>query len=212
MKDPRDIIRVFLTCVIMVSLGLVYNMEGEQGYSAFLVFMAFVTLIFFLMKIGQSNWKRSQKTMFFFFASLAEMLWLGWVGIALNWWFALGFMGAVCTTWFLINLVYTYLYQRPVVSKWNTAYLAWKAGGSPEDYLKEIQQCEAELKGDTGIMIVYNGIPLNDYISIQKIYLLKEMEQYQECLVLLKNTMPRIQNPEAQEALSEVERELLKRQ
>ena len=30
--------------------------------------------------------------------SLAEMLWLGWVGATLGRWYTLGFMGAVCVT------------------------------------------------------------------------------------------------------------------
>lgn len=49
--------------------------------SAFLAVMAFVTLIFFLVKISKFNLKKQYKTILFFFVSLAEMLWLGWVGI-----------------------------------------------------------------------------------------------------------------------------------
>lgn len=211
MKNKREIIGLFLICALMVSLGLAFNPEEDQRYLPFLVVMAFVTLMFFLVKIGQSDLKRHHKTLFFFFASLAEMLWLGWVGITLNGWFTLGFMGVVCVTWFLVNLVYVYLHQRRVVSRWNAAYTAWKSGGSAENYLKEMEQCEAEIKNDTGIMLVYGGIPLNDYISVHKIYLLKEMERNQECLALLKNIMPKIKNPEVQKALSEIETEITKR-
>ena len=211
MKNKREIIGLFLICALMVSLGLAFNPEEDQRYLPFLVVMAFVTLMFFLVKIGQSNLKRHHKTLFFFFASLAEMLWLGWVGITLNGWFTLGFMGVVCVTWFLVNLVYVYLHQRRVVSRWNAAYTAWKSGGSAENYLKEMEQCEAEIKNDTGIMLVYGGIPLNDYISVHKIYLLKEMERNQECLALLKSIMPKIKNPEVQKALSEIETEITKR-
>ena len=211
MKNKREIIGLFLICALMVSLGLAFNPEEDQRYLPFLVVMAFVTLMFFLVKIGQSDLKRHHKTLFFFFASLAEMLWLGWVGITLNGWFTLGFMGVVCVTWFLVNLVYVYLHQRRVVSRWNIAYTAWKSGGSAEDYLKEMEQCEIEIKNDTGIMLVYGGIPLNDYISVHKIYLLKEMERNQECLALLKNIMPKIKNPEVQKALSEIETEITKR-
>ena len=211
MKNKREIIGLFLICALMVSLGLEFNPEEDQRYLPFLVVMAFVTLMFFLVKIGQSDLKRHHKTLFFFFASLAEMLWLGWVGITLNGWFTLGFMGVVCVTWFLVNLVYVYLHQRRVVSRWNAAYTAWKSGGSAENYLKEMEQCEAEIKNDTGIMLVYGGIPLNDYISVHKIYLLKEMERNQECLALLKSIMPKIKNPEVQKALSEIETEITKR-
>ena len=211
MKNKREIIGLFLICALMVSLGLALNPEEDQRYLPFLVVMAFVTLMFFLVKIGQSDLKRHHKTLFFFFASLAEMLWLGWVGITLNGWFTLGFMGVVCVTWFLVNLVYVYLHQRRVVSRWNAAYTAWKSGGSAENYLKEMEQCEAEIKNDTGIMLVYGGIPLNDYISVHKIYLLKEMERNQECLALLKSIMPKIKNPEVQKALSEIETEITKR-
>ena len=211
MKNKREIIGLFLICALMVSLGLAFNPEEDQRYLPFLVVMAFVTLMFFLVKIGQSDLKRHHKTLFFFFASLAEMLWLGWVGITLNGWFTLGFMGVVCVTWFLVNLVYVYLHQRRVVSRWNAAYTAWKSGGSAENYLKEMEQCEAEIKNDTGIMLVYGGIPLNDYISVHKIYLLKEMERNQECLALLKSIMPKIKNPEVQKALSEIESEITKR-
>ncbi|MCI9636755.1 MAG: hypothetical protein HFG77_10240 [Hungatella sp.] len=137
--------------------------------------------------------------------SLAEMLWLGWVGATLGRWFTLGFMGAVCVTWFFINLIYIYLHQRRVVSRWNASYTAWKSGGSPEDYMKEIEQCEAEIKNDTGTMLVYGGIPLNDYISVHKIYLLKEMGRDQECLALLESIQPKIKDPEVRKALSEVE-------
>ena len=211
MKNKREIIGLFLICALMVSLGLAFNPEEDQRYLPFLVVMAFVTLMFFFVKIGQSDLKRHHKTLFFFFASLAEMLWLGWVGITLNGWFTLGFMGVVCVTWFLVNLVYVYLHQRRVVSRWNVAYTAWKSGGSAENYLKEMEQCEAEIKNDIGIMLVYGGIPLNDYISVHKIYLLKEMERNQECLALLKNIMPKIKNPEVQKALSEIETEITKR-
>lgn len=211
MKNKREIIGLFLICALMVSLGLAFNPEEDQRYLPFLVVMAFVTLMFFFVKIGQSDLKRHHKTLFFFFASLAEMLWLGWVGITLNGWFTLGFMGVVCVTWFLVNLVYVYLHQRRVVSRWNVAYTAWKSGGSAENYLKEMEQCEAEIKNDTGIMLVYGGIPLNDYISVHKIYLLKEMERNQECLALLKSIMPKIKNPEVQKALSEIETEITKR-
>lgn len=211
MKNKREIIGLFLICALMVSLGLAFNPEEDQRYLPFLVVMAFVTMMFFLVKIGQSDLKRHHKTLFFFFASLAEMLWLGWVGITLNGWFTLGFMGVVCVTWFLVNLVYVYLHQRRVVSRWNAAYTAWKSGGSAENYLKEMEQCEAEIKNDTGIMLVYGGIPLNDYISVHRIYLLKEMERNQECLALLKSIMPKIKNPEVQKALSEIETEITKR-
>ena len=154
--------------------------------------------------------KRYHKTVFFFFVSLAVMLWLGWVGVILSWQFTLGFMGSVCITWFLINIFCIYLHQRRVVARWNAAYAAWKSGGSAEDYLKEMEQCEAELKKDTGIMLVYGGIPLNDYISVHKIFLLKEMERNEECLVLLKSIQPKIRNPEVQKALLEVQTELSK--
>ena len=149
---------------------------------------------------------------FFFFVSLAEMLWLGWVGVTLSWPFTLGFMGAVCAAWFLINLVGIYLCQRQVVVRWNAAYAAWKSGGSAEGYLKEMEQCEVKIKNDTGIMLVYGGIPLNDYISVHKIYLLKEMGRDRECLELLKSTLPGIKNPEVQKALSEVETEITKKE
>lgn len=205
-------IGIFLICVMMVSLGLAFDLEKDQRYLPFLIAMAFVTLMFFLMKGSQSNLKKQHKTIFFFFVSLAEMLWLGWVGVTLNWSFTLGFMGAVCAAWFLINLVYIYLRQRRVVLRWNAAYTTWKSGGSAEDYLKEMEQCEIEIKNDTGIMFVYGGIPLNDHISVHKIYLLKEMGRNRECLELLKRTLPKIKNPEVQKALSEAETEITKKE
>ena len=210
MKNKREIIGIILICAIMVSLGLAFNPEEDGKYLPFLVVMAFAMLMFVLVKVGQSVLKRHYKTIFFFFASLAEMLWLGWVGATLNGWFTLGFMGAACATWFLINLVHVYLRQRRVVSRWNMAYAAWKSGGSAEDYLKEMEQCETEIQNDTGIMLVYGGIPLNDYISVHKIYLLKEMERNQECLALLESTRPKIKNPEVQKALSEIDTEISK--
>ena len=196
----------------MVSLGLAFDPEKDQRYLPFLTAMAFVTLMFFLMKSSRSNLKRQHKTISFFFVSLAEMLWLGWVGVTLNWPFTLGFMGAVCAAWFLINLVGIYLCQRQVVVRWNAAYAVWKSGGSAEGYLKEMEQCEVKIKNDTGIMLVYGGIPLNDYISVHKIYLLKEMGRDRECLELLKSTLPGIKNPEVQKALSEVETEITKKE
>lgn len=210
MKKKKEIIGIFLIGAVMVSLGLAFNPEEDLGYLPFLVVMAFVTLMFFLVKISQSNLKKQYKTILFFFVSLAEMLWLGWVGITLNGRFTLGFMGTVCVAWFLINLVYIYLHQRRVVSRWNVAYTAWKSGGSAEDYMKEMEQCEADIKNDTGIMLVYGGIPLNDYILVHKIYLLKEMQRNQECLALLKAIQSKIKNPEVRKALSEVEAEIVK--
>ena len=212
MKNKRDMIGIFLICVMMISLGLAFDPEKDQRYLPFLTAMAFVTLMFFLMKINRFNLKRQHKTFFFFFASLAEMLWLGWVGVTLNWPFTLGFMGAVCAAWFLINLVGIYLCQRQVVVRWNAAYAAWKSGGSAEGYLKEMEQCEAKIKNDTGIMLVYDGILLNDYISVHKIDLLKEMGKDRECLELLKSTLPGIKNPEVQKALSKVETEIKKKE
>ena len=199
-----------MICVMMIFWGLAFDLEKAQRYLPLLVVIAFVTLLFLLVKINQLNLKRHHKTIFFFFVSLTGMLWLGWVGITLSCPFTLGFMVAVCVTWFLISFIWVYLHQRKVVSQWNAAYTAWKSGGSAENYLKEMEQCEAKIKNDTGIMLVYGGIPLNDYISVHKIYLLKEMKRNQECLNLLKNTLPQIKNSEVQKALSEVESELVK--
>lgn len=109
-----------------------------------MILIAFVMLMFFLLTISRSNLNRHLKTVFFFFVSLVVMLWLGWVGVTLSWQFTLGFMGSVCITWFLINIFCIYLHQRRVVARWNTAYAVWKSGGSAEDYLKEMEQCEAE--------------------------------------------------------------------
>lgn len=119
-------------------------------------------------------------------------------------------MVAVCVTWFLISLIWVYLHQRKVVFQWNAAYTACESGGSAESYLKGREQCEAKIKNDTGIIPVYGGISLNDYISIHKIYLLKEMRRNQECINLLKSTLPKIENSEVQKALSEVESEMTK--
>lgn len=210
MKNKREIIGIFLICAVMVAFGLAFSPEKDQGYLPFMVFMAFVTLMFLLVKISQSDLKRRQKTVLFFFTSLAETLWLGWLSVTLSWKFTLGFMGTVCVAWFFINLVYIYLHQRRVVLRWNTAYAAWKSGGSAEDYLKEIEQYEAELKNDTGTTLTYGGIPLKDYILVHKIFLLKEMERNQECLVLLRSIQPKIKNPEVQKALSELEAGILK--
>ena len=208
MKNKRGLIGVFLRCVLMISLGMAFDPERDYKYLPFMVLIAFVMLMFFLLTISRSNLNRHLKTVFFFFVSLAVMLWLGWVGVTLSWQFTLGFMGSVCITWFLINIFCIYLHQRRGVARWNTAYAVWKSGGSAEDYLKEIEQYEAELKNDTGIMLVYGGIPLNDYISVHKISLLKEMGRNQECLALLKSIQPQIQNPEVQKTLLEMETEL----
>ena len=210
MKNKRELIGIFLRCVIMLSLGLAFDPERDYRYLPFMILIAFVMLILFLLKISRSNLKRHHKTVFFFFVSLLVMLWLGWVGVTLSWQLTLGFMGLVSITWFLINLVCIYLHQRRVVARWNTAYAAWKSRGSAEDYMKEMEQCEAKIKDDTGIMLVYGGIPLNDYISVHKIYLLKEMQRNQECLALLKGIQPKIKNPEVQKVLSEVEAEISK--
>ena len=139
----------------MISLGMAFDPERDYKYLPFMVLIAFVMLMFFLLTISRSNLNRHLKTVFFFFVSLAVMLWLGWVGVTLSWQFTLGFMGSVCITWFLINIFCIYLHQRRVVARWNTAYAVWKSGGSAEDYLKEMEQCEAELKKDTGIIIIY---------------------------------------------------------
>lgn len=210
MKNKKGLIGIFLRCVIMLLLGLAFDPERDYRYLPFMILIAFAILIFFLLKISQSNLKRYHKTVFFFFVSLAVMLWLGWVGVTLSWQLTLGFMGMVCITWFLINIFCIYLHQRQVVFRWNIAYAAWKSGGSAEGYLKEMEQCEGELERDTGIMLVYGGIPLNDYISVHKIFLLKEMERSEECLVLLKSIQPKIRNPEVQKALLEVQTELSK--
>ena len=210
MKNKKGLIGIFLRCVIMLLLGMAFDPERDYRYLPIMILIAFAILIFFLLKISRSNLKRYHKIVFFFFVSLAVMLWLGWVGVILSWQLTLGFMGMVCITWFLISIFCIYLHQRRVVSRWNIAYAAWKSGGSAEDYLKEMEQCEGELEKDTGIMLVYGGIPLNDYISVHKIFLLKEMERSEECLVLLKSIQPKIRNPEVQKALLEVQTELSK--
>lgn len=212
MKNKRGLIGVFLRCVLMISLGMAFDLERDYKYLPFMVLIAFVMLMFFLLTISRSNLNRHLKTDFFFFVSLAVMLWLGWVGVTLSWQFTLGFMGSVCITWFLINIFCIYLHQRRVVARWNTAYAAWKSGGSAEDYLKEMEQCEAKIQNDTGIMLVYGGIPLNDYITVHKIYLLKEMGRDWECLELLKSTLPKIKNLEVQKALSVAETEITKKE
>jgi len=81
LKKKKEIIGIVLIGAVMVSLGLAFNPEENLGYLPFLAVMAFVTLIFFLVKISKFNLKKQYKTILFFFVSLAEMLWLGWVGI-----------------------------------------------------------------------------------------------------------------------------------
>lgn len=211
MNNKRSMIGIFLICVIMVSFGLAYDPGLDQRYLPFLIVMSFVTLLFFFVKISQSNLKRRKKSILLFAASLAETLWLNLVGITLDEWFGLLFIGAICLAWFLVNFLCTYFRQRRVVSRWNEAYSVWKSGGSEEDYLREMEQCEAEIENDTGITLVYGGIPLKDYILIHKIYLLKEMGRNEECLALLKSIRPKIQNPEVQKALLEVEAEIANR-
>lgn len=211
MKNKSEFIGIFLRCAIMVLLGLAFNPERDRRYLPFMVIIAFVMLMFFLMKINQSNLKKHQKTILFFFVSLGVTLWLGWVGITLNWQSTLSFMALACIVWFFINLFSAYVRQRRVVSRWNAAYSAWTSGGHAEDYLKEIERCEEEIKNDTGIMLMHEGIPLNIYILVQKIYLLKEMGREQECLALLKNIQSKIPNTDILKALVEVETELSKK-
>ena len=123
----------------MISLGIAFDLERDYKYLPFMVLIAFVMLIFFLLAISRFDLNRQLKTVFFFFVSLAVMLWLGWVGVTLSWQFTLGFMGSVGITWFLINIFCIYLHQRRIVARWNTAYAVWKSGGSAEDYLKEME-------------------------------------------------------------------------
>ena len=78
MKDKKDFIRIFLVCVIMLSLGFAFNMEEDHKYLPFMVFMAFVTLMFFLSVISQSNLKRNQQ-----WHSAANICWI-W-SMVLDW-------------------------------------------------------------------------------------------------------------------------------
>ena len=62
----------------MVSLGLAFNPEEDLGYLPFLAVMAFVTLIFFLVKISQFNLKKQYKTILFFcFTGRNAVAWVG---------------------------------------------------------------------------------------------------------------------------------------
>ena len=67
LKNKREIVGIFLICAVMVSLGLAFNPEEDLAYLPFLVVMAFVTLMFLLVKISQSNVKKQYKTILFFF-------------------------------------------------------------------------------------------------------------------------------------------------
>lgn len=60
MKNKREIIGIFLIWVIMVSLGLAFDLEKDQKYLPFLVVIAFVTLMFFLVKINQTKTEAEQ--------------------------------------------------------------------------------------------------------------------------------------------------------
>lgn len=108
----------------MVSLGLAFNIENKQGYSAHLVFVAFVTLLFFFVTISQCSAGQSLKGIFLFLVSLAETMWLEWIGVSLNLWSALLWAGAVCAAWFFIHVWPDIFRQMRVVSRWNTAYAA----------------------------------------------------------------------------------------
>lgn len=60
MKNKREIIGIFLIWVIMVSFGLAFDPEKDQKHLPFLVVIAFVTLMFFLVKINQTKTEAEQ--------------------------------------------------------------------------------------------------------------------------------------------------------
>lgn len=61
LKNKLEFIGIFLRCAIMVLLGLAFNPERDRRYLPFMVIIAFVMLMFFLMKIIQFNLKKHQK-------------------------------------------------------------------------------------------------------------------------------------------------------
>ena len=120
----------------MISLGMAFDPERDYKYLPFMILIAFVMLMFFLLTISRSNLNRHLKTVFFFFVSLAVMLWLGWVGVTLSWQFTLGFMGSVCITWFF-NKHLLYLFapeanSRPMEHGLCSLEVRGQCGGLPE--------------------------------------------------------------------------------
>ena len=54
----------------MISLGMAFDLERDYKYLPFMVLIAFVMLMFFLLTISRSNLNRHLKTVFFFFVSI----------------------------------------------------------------------------------------------------------------------------------------------
>ena len=49
----------------MISLGMAFDLERDYKYLPFMVLIAFVMLMFFLLTISRSNLNRHLKTVFF---------------------------------------------------------------------------------------------------------------------------------------------------
>lgn len=60
----------------MISLGMAFDLERDYKYLPFMVLIAFVMLMFFLLTISRSNLNRHLKTVFFFLVSLV-VAWMG---------------------------------------------------------------------------------------------------------------------------------------
>ena len=199
LKNKKYSIGIYLICAIMTSIGLTWDIEGSRRLGAILPYTIFVMVLgkIIVLKI----WEPLRAILFCVVtlagvlgASLADLPWSPGPGLLLG-------LGSYIVCFFILALRSSVCTRR-LVSRWNDAYAVWKSGGSAEDCLKELEQCEAMLEKYTSV-IFWNigGIPLQDGFSFNKLYLLKEMGRDEECLALLKAVQPKLKNAEMQKAL-----------
>lgn len=198
-RKAAGILALILGIVLFLSIGYSASLQDGADHQIILTIIAFIPLISIATWYNLKSPANSLiRIPLFIVLSAVPVLWLEWAGVS---WSPMILAVLAIIVVILLTCILSFFGQRSIVLRFNAAYEAKSAGGSPEDFLKEIESCEEALKSCNGLDITYGGTPFRYMILLHKAALLRDMGRKQESIALYKEVCPKIKDPETQKAV-----------
>lgn len=198
-REAAGVLAIILGIVLFFSIGYSASLQEGTGHQIILTIIAFIPLISIATWINlKSSVSSLIRVPILIGLSAVPVLWLEWAGVSLS---PMILAVVLFIVIFLLTCIISFFGQRRIILRFNAAHEAKSAGGSPEDFLKEIESCEEALKNCNGLDITYGGTPFRYMILLHKAALLRDMGQKQASIALYKEVYPKIKDPETQKAV-----------
>ena len=193
------VLAIILGIVLFFSIGYSASLQEGTDHQIILTIIAFIPLISIATWINlKSSASSLIRVPILIGLSAVPVLWLEWAGVS---WSPMILAVVLFIVIFLLTCIISFFGQRSIILRFNAAYEAKSAGGSSEDFLKEIESCEDALRNCNGLDITYGGTPFRYMILLHKAALLRDMGRKQASIALYKEVYPKIKDPETQKAV-----------